>query len=202
VNAPARSHTGARARSSSDRVARLGRWASYLGVAVFVTWVFLLAYALGAASNAQAADANGMVATPNQQAPVLAKHRNEPQTTLQQVSSTVMCPTCDSTLDQSHSPAAERMRVWIQVAIRQGWTTDEIHSGLIKEYGGSEAILAVPRARGIGLLAWLVPAAIVLIAGLYGLLLLRRWRRVHTSSLLVSPVVSSAAIDHSSSPSA
>jgi cytochrome c-type biogenesis protein CcmH/NrfF len=155
-------------------------------VLVFVAWVFLLAYMLGAASNANAADANSTAPAENQAAPVLERHNDQPQTTVQRVSSTVMCPTCDSTLDQSHSPAAERMRLWVKEAVRQGWTMDEIHTGLVKEYGGSEAILAVPRAQGIGLLAWLVPLFVVLAAASYGFLLVRRWRRNQRSRSLLN----------------
>jgi cytochrome c-type biogenesis protein CcmH/NrfF len=73
------------------------------------------------------------------------------------------------------------MRVWVRTAVANGWTTDEIHAGLVKEYGGSEAILAVPRAQGIGLFAWLVPLLVVLAAASYGVLLVRRWRRAQPS---------------------
>lgn len=176
--------------------ARTGSVLRWGAVAVFVTWVFLLAYMLGAASNASAAATETVVATQNQPKPVLEVRRAEPQTTVAKVSRNVMCPTCDTTLDSSHSPAAERMRVWIQTAVANGWSEDEIMAGLVDEYGGDESILAVPRAEGIGLLAWLVPLVVVLAAASYGLLLVRRWRRNQRSAALENPASSSAG--HSS----
>ena len=160
------------------------------GLAIFLAWVFLVAYMFGAASSSHAAE---VTPNPTQSAPNLEHRRNEPQTTVADVSRTVMCPTCDTTLDQSHSPAAERMRVWVQTAVANGWTRDEIQAGLVKEYGGSEAILAVPRARGIGIFAWLVPLLVVLAAATYGVLLVRRWRRAQLSREVGSQSSSSAA---------
>ncbi|MBC7461808.1 MAG: cytochrome c-type biogenesis protein CcmH [Thermoleophilia bacterium] len=176
------------------RTGSLLRWGA---VATFVAWVFLLAYMLGAASNANAAASDTVVATQSQPKPVLEHRRDQPQTSVATVSRNVMCPTCDTTLDSSHSPAAERMRVWIRVAVANGWSEDEITAGLVNEYGGDESILAVPRAEGIGLLAWLVPLAVVLAAASCGLLLVRRWRRTQRLAVLENSASSSG---QSSSP--
>lgn len=145
-------------------------------VAVFVTWAFMLFAVIGTATNADAAEFDGG-ANPTQSVPRLEQRRDTRQTSVAAVSSGVMCPTCDTTLDQSDSPAAERMRVWVDTAVRAGWTQDEIRDGLVREYGGDESILAVPRASGLGLAVWIVPALLTLGALLTGALVVRRWRR-------------------------
>lgn len=144
-------------------------------VASLVGWVVLVAFVLGAASPARAAtsDAEAAASAP---APRLEQRRDTPQTSVDEVSREVMCPSCDTTLDQSNSPAAERMRAWVASAVAAGWTEEEIRDGLVEEYGGEEAILATPRANGLGLLAWLVPAIVALIALVGGFVLVRRWR--------------------------
>ncbi len=134
---------------------------------------FALAFAIGLTSEAGAAAPAAAADLP---APELEQRRAEPQTTVDTVSATVMCPTCDTTLDQSDSPSAQRMRTYVTAAVAAGWTEGEIREGLVAEYGGDESVLATPRAQGIGLLAWLVPAGVALLALLGGALVLRRWR--------------------------
>ena len=159
-------------RTRIDRVARA--WA----IASFVAWFVLLAIALGSTSNvarAETSDSDQAAATP---APVVEHRRDSEQTSVDAVAPTVMCPSCDKTLDESDSPAAERMRAWIAAAVAQGWTADEIRDGLVAEYDGDESILAAPRARdGIGIGAWLAPIVIILAMVLVGVVLPRRWRR-------------------------
>ncbi len=144
-------------------------------IASLVAWITLLAATLGSTSNiAHAASAgDGAPAT----APRLEQRRDEPQTTVKAIEPTVMCPSCDATLDQSDSPAAERMRVWIAAAVQAGWTKDEIRDGLVKEYDGDESVLAVPRTDSVGLGAWVAPLAIVLAIALTAFIVPRRWRR-------------------------
>jgi cytochrome c-type biogenesis protein CcmH len=69
----------------------------------------------------------------------------------------VMCPVCGTTLDQSNSPAAEQIKRVIARRIAAGDTKSEIENQLVAEYG--EAILAAPRHKGWGLLAWWLPIA-------------------------------------------
>ncbi len=134
-------------------------------IAALVAWVMLLAAALG--STTSVADA----------AERFEQRRDTPQTSVEKVSKTVMCPSCDTTLDLSNSPAAESMREWVREAVDAGWTEQEIRDGLVAEYDGDESILATPRAHGLGLLAWLVPVVVVLVAALGGVVLMRGWRR-------------------------
>ena len=94
------------------------------------------------------------------------------------VSSRVMCPSCSTTLKNSDSPAADRMREYIDARIEDGWTADEIVNGLSVEYGGDGSILAAPETdTGRGMLAWGVPLLVALGALVIGALSVRRWRR-------------------------
>ena len=147
---------------------RRNQLARSCAIASFVTWSVLAAAAIGSTTN---------VADAATDSPRLEQRRDTRQTSMEEVGSTVMCPSCDTTLDQSNSPAAEAMRVWVAEAIDAGWTEQEIRDGLVEEYGGDESVLATPRAQGIGLLVWIVPALIVLIAGIGWIVLMRRWRR-------------------------
>lgn len=157
------------------RIVRFGARAATLTIVAGAS--FLIAFMFGAAGAARAADASDVEAAASAPPPVLEHRRDAPQTTLDDVSRTLMCPSCESTLDQSNSPAASRMRVWVRTAIQEGWTEAEIRDGLVREYGGDESVLAVPRARGAGLLVWVVPAILAAAALLTGVLLVRRWRR-------------------------
>lgn len=114
--------------------------------------------------------------------PRLEQRREEPQTSVEEVAPTVMCPSCGTTIDQSTSPAAERVRAYVRAGVDAGWTAEEIRDGLVEEYGGDESVLAAPRARGLGLVAWLVPAGVVLVAVGVGIGALRRWRRQSSST--------------------
>jgi cytochrome c-type biogenesis protein CcmH/NrfF len=87
----------------------------------------------------------------------------------------VMCPSCDTTLNNSHSPSAERMRVYIQVQAAKGRAADTIIEDLVDQYGGDESIRAVPQVRGVGVLAWVVPLVFMLVVAAFALRLLRRW---------------------------
>ena len=162
-------------RPRIDRVLRA--WA----LASFVAWIMLLAIAIGATSNVQAqpAVADTFVAPDGDPANEfdLEHRRDDPQTSVDAVAARVKCPTCDSTLDESDSEAAERMRAWIAEAVTAGWTEDEIYDGLVDEYGGDESILAIPRSDGLSLGAWLAPVVIILAMVIVGVLVPRRWRR-------------------------
>jgi cytochrome c-type biogenesis protein CcmH/NrfF len=109
------------------------------------------------------------------------------KTSLDEIAPQVMCPSCDTTLDRSDSPAADRMRAYINGRVADGWTEDQILDGLVAEYGGDSSILATPKpdtARGA--LAWGVPVVVAIIAALAGLVCIQRWRKraqsVSTSS--------------------
>ena len=105
-------------------------------------------------------------------APALA---SEPKPTLAEIESEVVCPTCHTTLDQSSSPVAERMRTFIRARIAAGDTKSEIKAKLVADFG--EQVLASPPKKGFNLLAWVLPPVITAIgaAVLAGLAI--RWAR-------------------------
>jgi cytochrome c-type biogenesis protein CcmH len=69
----------------------------------------------------------------------------------------VLCPTCETTLDQSNSPVARRMKAFIRARIAAGDSKDEIKAKLVEDFG--EQILASPPREGFNLLAWWLPLA-------------------------------------------
>jgi cytochrome c-type biogenesis protein CcmH len=87
----------------------------------------------------------------------------------------LVCPVCDTTLDQSTAPVAERMKVYIRQRIAAGDSESEIKDALVAEFG--PGVLARPRDDGFGLLAWLLPFAGVLAAAVAVALLVRGWSR-------------------------
>lgn len=93
-------------------------------------------------------------------APALA---SEARPTLRELEAEVMCPTCHTLLEASDAPVAERMRVFIRSRIAAGDTKTEIKDRLVAQFG--DAVLAAPRRRGLGLLAWLAPAAALVLGG-------------------------------------
>ena len=87
----------------------------------------------------------------------------------------LVCPVCETTLDQSNAPVAERMKTFIRVRIAAGDTEQEIKDALVAEFG--PGVLAEPPGGGFGLLAWLLPLA-ALVGGAIAIgLLVRAWSR-------------------------
>jgi cytochrome c-type biogenesis protein CcmH len=87
----------------------------------------------------------------------------------------LMCPTCKSPLYLSHSPAADRIRAYVADKAAQGWTKQQVKDALEADFGPS--ILAVPKAEGFGLAAWLVPIGAVLGGLVVAIVLAVAWRR-------------------------
>jgi cytochrome c-type biogenesis protein CcmH len=69
----------------------------------------------------------------------------------------IVCPTCKTTLDQSNSPIATRMKAFIRARIAAGDSAAQIKASLVDQFG--PAVLAEPPKRGFDLLAWLLPLA-------------------------------------------
>jgi len=87
----------------------------------------------------------------------------------------LVCPVCETTLDQSNAPVAQKMKSFIRVRIAAGDTEKEIKDALVDEFG--PGVLATPPKSGFGLLAWLLPL-IALVAGAITVgLLIRSWSR-------------------------
>jgi cytochrome c-type biogenesis protein CcmH len=100
--------------------------------------------------------------------------------TLADLEDEVVCPTCETTLEMSNSPVAERMRAFIRERIAAGDSKAEIKAQLVDQFG--EAVLAAPPKRGFNLLAWLLPFAGLVAAGVAVTLLARRWLRARAET--------------------
>jgi cytochrome c-type biogenesis protein CcmH len=75
--------------------------------------------------------------------------------TLADLEDEVMCPACNTTLDQSSSSAARQIEEFIVQRIQAGDTKQRIKDRLVADYG--PWILAAPPKEGFDLLAWLLP---------------------------------------------
>ncbi len=96
--------------------------------------------------------------------------------TLSDLEGEVMCPVCNTTLDQSSSPAARQIKSFISQRIALGDSKNEIKDRLVAEYGPQ--ILAAPPTKGFNLLAWLLPIIGVVAGALVLAALAWRWSRV------------------------
>src|SRR5262249_30959527 len=106
--------------------------------------------------------------------PVAGASENHP--TLAELEGEIMCPVCDTTLDQSSSPVARQIKVLISQRIAAGDSKQEIKDLLVAQYGTK--ILAAPPKKGFNLLAWLLPIALLL--GGAVVLGVLAWRWSHT----------------------
>ena len=89
----------------------------------------------------------------------------------------LVCPTCDTTLDQSNAPIAQRMKQLIRQHIAAGWTEERIKADLVDQFG--PGVLAEPPKSGFDLLAWLLPLGL-LVAGALGVgVIAWGWSRRH-----------------------
>ena len=102
--------------------------------------------------------------------PALAAQATWSETDLE---SQLMCPVCHTLLDNSQSAEANRIREVIHQKHQQGWSEARTRDYLVAQYG--EEVLAAPPKRGFDLLAWLVPAAVLLGGAALAVLLARAW---------------------------
>ena len=87
----------------------------------------------------------------------------------------LVCPVCETTLDQSNAPVAERMKLFIRERIAAGDTEKQIKDALVVEFGPE--VLAAPPKSGFGLLAWLVPLGALAAGAVVVALLVLAWSR-------------------------
>jgi cytochrome c-type biogenesis protein CcmH len=109
----------------------------------------------------------------------------EPKTTLPDIEDEVMCVECKTALNVSTSPVADQERAFIREKIAQGLTKQQVKAALVDAYGPD--VLGEPEAKGFDLSVWLVPIALVLLAGGGVVLLARRWRRTSTEPAASGP---------------
>ena len=87
----------------------------------------------------------------------------------------LVCPVCETTLDQSNAPIAEKMKAFIRQRIAAGDSERQIKDALVAQFG--PAVLAKPPAGGFGLLAWLLPIAALIAGAVVVGFLIRSWSR-------------------------
>ena len=87
----------------------------------------------------------------------------------------IVCPVCETTLDQSNAPIAEKMKLFIRTRIAAGDSEQQIKDALVAEFGPE--VLAEPPGGGFGLLAWLLPLGALLVGAVAVAYLVRSWAR-------------------------
>jgi cytochrome c-type biogenesis protein CcmH/NrfF len=95
--------------------------------------------------------------------------------TLAELEKKFICPTCQTTLELSNAPVADRMRDFIRERIAAGDSESEISDALVAQFG--EGVLAAPPKEGFNLLAWVLPLAGGAVAIGTLAVALRRWSR-------------------------
>jgi cytochrome c-type biogenesis protein CcmH len=98
-----------------------------------------------------------------------------PQTTVNDIEDEVMCPICGTLLELADSPQAKREKVYVAKLVAAGESKAEIKDALVAQYGPS--VLALPKASGFDLSAYLVPILAILIAVAVLAVSVARWRR-------------------------
>jgi cytochrome c-type biogenesis protein CcmH len=93
----------------------------------------------------------------------------------------LIAPCCGTQPVATHySPAADQVRAEIRRLLAGGATQQQVLEAYVAKYG--EQILAQPRGRGFGLLAWTVPPLALLAAAVGLLFTLRGWTRAERNS--------------------
>jgi cytochrome c-type biogenesis protein CcmH len=87
----------------------------------------------------------------------------------------LVCPVCETTLDQSNAPIAEKMKAFIRTRIAAGDSEQDIKDALVSQFGPE--VLAKPPDGGFGLLAWLLPLTAVVAGAVVVGLLIYSWSR-------------------------
>ena len=106
---------------------------------------------------------------------------SEGKPTLSELEPQFVCPTCETTLDQSDAPVARRMKTIIRRRIAAGDSESEIRRRMVNEFG--PRVLAAPPKRGFDLVAWLAPLGALGIAGIVVAALAWRWTRARPAPL-------------------
>jgi cytochrome c-type biogenesis protein CcmH len=100
---------------------------------------------------------------------------SEDRPTQAELEGEIVCPTCHTTLDQSNSEVAIRMKEFIRERIAAGDTKSEIRARLVAQFG--KGVLAAPETKGFDLLAWVLPIAGLAAGAAVLTLLAWRWTR-------------------------
>ena len=98
-----------------------------------------------------------------------------PDWTVAGIQQELMCVVCHQRLDQSNSAFADGMRETLQRWHDQGLSKHQVMDRMVAQFG--EEVLAAPPKEGFNLLAWVVPAAVLLGGGAVALALALLWGR-------------------------
>jgi len=107
--------------------------------------------------------------------PAIAAAAPAPQTTVNAIEAEVMCPICGTLLELAESPQAKREKVFVAKLVAAGKSKAEVKDALVAQYGPS--VLALPKASGFDLSAYLVPILAIAIAVVVLAFSVLRWRR-------------------------
>jgi cytochrome c-type biogenesis protein CcmH/NrfF len=107
--------------------------------------------------------------------PATAAAAPAPQTTVNAIEAEVMCPICGTLLELAESPQARREKVFVAKLVATGKSKAEVKDALVAQYG--PAVLALPKASGFDLSAYLVPILAIAIAAVALVFSVLRWRR-------------------------
>lgn len=107
--------------------------------------------------------------------PAAASAAPAPQTTVNAIEAEVMCPICGTLLELAESPQAKREKVFVAKLVAAGKSKAEVKDALVAQYGPS--VLALPKASGFDLSAYLVPILAIAIAVVVLAFSVLRWRR-------------------------
>lgn len=97
------------------------------------------------------------------------------KTSLDAVEPDLMCVSCGVPLAIADSPQADAERREVNRLIATGKTKKQVEDMLVEEYGRN--VLASPKKSGFGLLAYLIPIALALLALIAGAFVLPRWKK-------------------------
>jgi cytochrome c-type biogenesis protein CcmH/NrfF len=114
-----------------------------------------------------------------------------PKTTLADLEDEVMCLACSVPLALADAPQAARERAFIAQLAARCESKQQIEAALVAQYG--PRVLALPKASGFRLTAYLVPALVALLAAAGLAVAATRWRRRARAS--PRPLLASTPID-------
>ena len=93
----------------------------------------------------------------------------------QKINQSIMCPVCPGeSIDQSQNPLAGQMRKIVFEKLEEGWTDKQIDDFFVERYGPS--VLLEPPRKGFNIIIWIVPPAIIIVAGFALFFVLREMR--------------------------
>lgn len=99
----------------------------------------------------------------------------------------IYCPVCENVpLDVCPTEACAQWREVIREKLAQGWTEAQIKEYFVQQYG--DRVLAMPPARGLNWLAYLLPPAVILAGAALTVRVLLKARRAPAASDSLPPL--------------